>query len=131
AGEKLTIKQRSIPCNGCSMEVRINAEDPDNNFRGTPGLIEKLRIPGGHGVRFDSHVHQGYRISPHYDSMIGKLIVHKPTREEAIACLKRCLREFELEGPGVKTTIPLIAKILEHSTFINGDGDTGFVERTF
>lgn len=131
AGEKLTIKQRNIPCNGCSMEVRINAEDPDNNFRGTPGLIEKLRIPGGHGVRFDSHVHQGYRISPHYDSMIGKLIVHKPTREEAIACLKRCLREFELEGPGVKTTIPLIAKILEHSTFINGDGDTGFVERTF
>ncbi|MEZ5940687.1 MAG: acetyl-CoA carboxylase biotin carboxylase subunit [Planctomycetaceae bacterium] len=131
AGEKLTIKQRNIPCNGCSMEVRINAEDPDNNFRGTPGLIEKLRIPGGLGVRFDSHVHQGYRISPHYDSMIGKLIVHKPTREEAIACLKRCLREFELEGPGVKTTIPLIAKILEHSTFINGDGDTGFVERTF
>lgn len=131
AGEKLTLKQRNIPCNGVSMEVRINAEDPDNNFRGTPGKITTLRVPGGHGVRFDSHVHEGYTISPHYDSMIGKLIVHKPTREEAIACMKRCLDEFTLDGPGVKTTIPLIRKILEHSTFINGDGDTRFVERTF
>lgn len=131
SGEKLALKQRNIPCNGCSMEVRINAEDPANNFRGTPGKITKLRVPGGNGVRFDSHVYEGYTISPHYDSMIGKLIVHKPTREEAIACLKRCLDEFVLEGPGVKTTIPLIRKILEHNTFITGDGDTSFVERTF
>ena len=131
AGEKLTLKQRTIPCNGHSMEVRINAEDPENSFRGTPGRITKLRVPGGHGVRFDSHVHEGYMISPHYDSMIGKLIVHKPTRAEAIACLKRALGEFTLEGAGVKTTIPLILKILDHNTFTTGDGDTGFVERTF
>ncbi|MCA9079298.1 MAG: acetyl-CoA carboxylase biotin carboxylase subunit [Planctomycetaceae bacterium] len=131
AGEKLTLKQRTIPCNGAAMEVRINAEDPENGFRGTPGRITKLRIPGGHGVRFDSHVYEGYMISPHYDSMIGKLIVHKPTREEAIACMKRALDEFILEGPGVKTTIPLIRKILDHSTFTSGEGDTGFVERSF
>jgi acetyl-CoA carboxylase biotin carboxylase subunit len=131
AGEELKFRQQNIPCSGHAIEVRINAEDPDNNFRGTPGRITKLRIPGGNGVRFDSHVHEGYVIPPHYDSMIGKLIVHQPTRQEAIACLKRCLDEFVLEGPGVKTTIPLIRKILDHSTFTAGDGDTKFVERTF
>lgn len=131
AGEPLSVKQRNIPCNGSSIEVRINAEDPEQGFRGCPGTIETLRIPGGFGVRFDSHVHEGYRVSPYYDSMIGKLIVHKPNREEAIACLKRALDEFVIEGAGVKTTIPLVRKILEHTTFINGDGDTSFVERTW
>jgi acetyl-CoA carboxylase, biotin carboxylase subunit len=131
AGEPLSVKQRNIPCNGSSIEVRINAEDPEQGFRGCPGTIETLRIPGGLGVRFDSHVHEGYRISPYYDSMIGKLIVHKPSREEAIACLKRALDEFVIDGAGIKTTIPLARKILEHTTFINGDGDTSFVERTW
>lgn len=131
AGEELSFKQEDIPINGVSMEVRINAEDPDNGFRGCPGTIETLRIPGGLGVRFDSHVYQGYKISPHYDSMIGKLIVHKPTREEAIRCLKRALAEMVVDGPGIKTSIPLIKKILNHNTFINADGDTKFVERTW
>ncbi len=80
-------------------------------------------------MRFDSHVHEGYRISPYYDSMIGKLIVHRPTRAEAIACLQRALRELVIEG--VKTTIPLVQQILNHSTFIAGTGDTKFVERTW
>jgi acetyl-CoA carboxylase biotin carboxylase subunit len=129
AGQELAFKQRGVPCQGAAIEVRINAEDPDNEFRGCPGTITRLRIPGGPGVRFDSHVHEGYRISPYYDSMIGKLIVHRPTRREAIACLRRALDEFVVEG--VKTTIPLAKKIIDHSTFIDGRGDTKFVERTW
>jgi acetyl-CoA carboxylase biotin carboxylase subunit len=131
AGEPLEIKQRNIACTGAAIEARINAEDPENGFRGCPGTISRLRLPGGFGVRFDSHVYEGYKISPYYDSMIGKLIVHKPTREEAISCLRRALDELVIEGNGIKTTIPLTRKILDHTTFINGDGDTGFVERTW
>jgi acetyl-CoA carboxylase biotin carboxylase subunit len=127
AGEPLPWKQRNIPHMGASIEVRINAEDPDNDFRGSPGRISKLRVPGGNGVRFDSHVHEGYVIPPYYDSMIGKLIVHKPTRPEAIACLRRCLDEFVLEG--VKSTIPLLKRILNHSAFIEGRMDTTFIEQ--
>lgn len=127
AGEPLPWKQRNIPCNGAAIEVRINAEDPDNDFRGCPGKITKLRIPGGPGVRFDSHVYEGYNIPPYYDSMIGKLIVHRPTRVEAIACMRRCLDEIVLEG--VKTTIPLLKKILNHSAFVEGRMHTTFVEQ--
>ncbi|TWT51949.1 Biotin carboxylase [Thalassoglobus neptunius] len=131
AGEKLSFTQDEITSTGCSIEVRINAEDPDQGFRGCPGTITDLIIPGGLGVRFDSHVYTGYRISPHYDSMIGKLIVYKPTREEAIACMLRALNEFRIDGPGIKTTIPLAKKILMHSVFRNAEGDTKFVERTW
>lgn len=127
AGEPLPWKQRNIPCNGAAIEVRINAEDPDNDFRGCPGRITKLRVPGGHGVRFDSHVHEGYFIPPYYDSMIGKLIVYKPTRAEAIACMKRSLDEFVLEG--VKTSIPMLKKILNQAAFVEGRMDTTFVEQ--
>ncbi|MFO0917361.1 MAG: acetyl-CoA carboxylase biotin carboxylase subunit [Planctomycetaceae bacterium] len=127
AGEPLPWKQHEIPQRGSAIEVRINAEDPDQDFRGCPGKITKLRVPGGHGVRFDSHVHENYQIPPYYDSMIGKLIVHKPTRPEAIACLRRCLDEFVLEG--VKTTIPLIKRILSHAAFIEGRMDTTFIEQ--
>ncbi len=129
AGENLPFKQKEIGCQGWAMEARINAEDPDQGFRGCPGTITRLRIPGGLGVRFDSHVYEGYKIPPHYDSMIGKLIVHKPTREEAIACLKRALDEMVVEGAGIKTTIPLTRKILDHKVFNDGTGDTKFVER--
>ncbi|MFO1095186.1 MAG: acetyl-CoA carboxylase biotin carboxylase subunit [Planctomycetaceae bacterium] len=129
AGAKLDLKQRLIPCNGASMEVRINAEDPANNFRGCPGKITRFIPPGGPGVRFDSHAHEGYVIPPNYDSMIGKLIVYRPTREEAIATLKRALDEFVIEG--VKTTIPLQREILNHQVFMTGTGDTKFVERTW
>ncbi|MBX3439371.1 MAG: acetyl-CoA carboxylase biotin carboxylase subunit [Planctomycetaceae bacterium] len=129
AGEPLSFQQRNIACSGAAIEVRINAEDPENDFRGSPGTITKLRVPGGPGVRFDSHVHEGYRISPYYDSMIGKLIVHRPTRAAAIAAMRRALGEFVVEG--VKTTIPLALKILDHTTFTDGKGDTSFVERTW
>ncbi len=129
AGEKLPFTQQEIPCNGSAIELRINAEDPENDFRGSPGRISKLRLPGGAGVRFDSHVYENYTISPYYDSMIGKLIVHKPTRDEAISCMKRCLREFVVEG--VHTTLPLAKKMFNHSAFVDGTVDTTFVERTW
>ncbi len=129
SGEELQIQQRQIKATGSAIEIRINAEDPENDYRGCPGQITKLRLPGGLGVRFDSHVHEGYRISPYYDSMIGKLIVHRPTRKEAVATARAALGEFEIEG--VKTTIPLARKILDHSAFIDGEIDTTFLERTF
>ena len=90
AGEELPFRQEEIRQTGVVLECRINAEDPEKHFRPTPGAISKLRIPGGFGVRFDSHVHEGYTVSQYYDSMIGKLIVHQPTRPEAVACMKRC-----------------------------------------
>lgn len=128
AGEELPFKQKQIPQNGSAIEVRINAEDPANGFRGSPGTITKLRVPGGPGVRFDSHVYQGYTIGPYYDSMIGKLIVHKPTREEALACMRRALAEFVVEG--VKTTIPLLREIFSNASFVKSEVDTTFIERT-
>ncbi|RLS35950.1 MAG: acetyl-CoA carboxylase biotin carboxylase subunit, partial [Planctomycetota bacterium] len=127
AGQPLPWKQRAIPCHGSAIEVRINAEDPDNDFRPSPGKITKLRVPGGHGVRWDSHIHEGYVVGPYYDSMIGKLIVHKPTRPEAIACMKRALDEFVIEG--IKTTIPLLKRILNHTAFVEGKMDTTFIEQ--
>ena len=120
AGEPLPFTQEDIRHDGAAIECRINAEDPDKNFRPTPGKITRLIAPGGFGVRFDSHVHAGYAVSPHYDSMIGKLIVHQPTRGEAIACMQRALRELRIEG--IKTTMPLHQKILNHPAFAEGAG---------
>jgi acetyl-CoA carboxylase, biotin carboxylase subunit len=129
AGEKLPFRQEDIVQRGAAIECRINAEDPEKRFRPTPGIITRFRIPGGLGVRFDSHVHEGYYVSPFYDSMIGKLIVHQPTRGEAIACMKRALSELHIEG--VKTTIPLHQKILDHAAFNESRVDTTFIERTW
>lgn len=129
AGEPLPFTQADIPHTGCAIELRVNAEDPDNGFRGSPGTITKLRLPGGPGVRFDSHVYEGYTISPYYDSMIGKLIVYKPTRQEAIECMRRCLHEFVIEG--IKTTLPLARRMFTHADFVDFNVDTTFVERTF
>jgi acetyl-CoA carboxylase biotin carboxylase subunit len=129
AGEPLPFTQDSIKHHGCAIECRINAEDPDKGFRPTPGVITRFIPPGGFGVRFDSHAHTGYCVSPYYDSMIGKLIVHQPTRTEAIACMKRALRELRVEG--VKTTVPLQEKILDHAAFIDHRVDTTFIERTW
>jgi acetyl-CoA carboxylase biotin carboxylase subunit len=128
AGEELPFKQKQIEHVGAAVEARINAEDPAHGFRGSPGTIARLRLPGGPGVRFDSHVYQGYTIGPYYDSMIGKLIVHKPTREEAFRCMRRALAEFVIEG--VQTTIPLLREIFDNAAFQKGEVDTTFIERT-
>ena len=129
AGEKLDVKQKNVPCEGSSIEVRINAEDPAAGFRPSPGRITGLRVPGGAGVRWDSHVHEGYYVPPYYDSLIGKLIVHRPTRDLAIATMRRALAEFHVEG--IKTTVPLLREIMANETFRDGTMDTTFVERTF
>ncbi len=127
SGEKLPFTQDDIPCNGASIECRINAEDPDRNFAPCPGTVEQILPPGGLGVRFDSHVHAGYSVPPYYDSMIGKLIVHQPTREQAITCMLNALAELRVEG--IKTTIDFQRKVLEHPDFVNGKVDTKWVER--
>jgi acetyl-CoA carboxylase biotin carboxylase subunit len=127
AGEKLGYSQRDIKQTGHAIECRINAEDPSRNFAPSPGLIEELRIPGGPGVRIDSHAYAGYTIPPNYDSMIGKLIVHRKTRAEAIATMKRALSEFHISP--TKSTIPLHLQIMDNEFFRSGEVDTGFVER--
>ena len=128
AGEKLDISQKDIRINGASIECRINAEDPDRNFAPSPGLLEEFAPSGGPGVRLDTHAYQGYRIGPNYDSMIGKLIVHRPTRDQAIATMRRALDEFRA-GP-VKTTIPLHRFIMNSRDFRESRVDTGWIERT-
>jgi acetyl-CoA carboxylase, biotin carboxylase subunit len=128
AGEPLPFTQGDIVPRGAAIECRINAENPDRNFQPSPGLIKQLYVPGGPGVRWDSHAHVGYTVPPYYDSMIGKLIVHRATREEAIACMKRALSELRIEG--IKTTAPFHIRVLSHATFAEGLVDTGFVERT-
>jgi acetyl-CoA carboxylase biotin carboxylase subunit len=127
SGLPMSVKQKDVPRLGHAIECRINAEDPQRNFAPSPGVIEELRLPGGPGVRIDSHVYAGYRIPPNYDSMIGKLIVHRPTRALAIATMKRALSEFHVSP--VKTTIPLQLQILNNQSFARGEVDTGFVER--
>jgi acetyl-CoA carboxylase biotin carboxylase subunit len=125
-GNPLSFTQEDIKLNGWSIECRINAEDPTRNFMPSPGKIGFYLPPGGPGVRVDSGAYPGYMISPHYDSMIAKLIVWGPTREEAIAKMKRALSEFAIEG--IHTTIPFHQKLLEHPTFIKGDFDIKFLE---
>ena len=110
-----------------SIEVRINAEDPYNNFRPTPGKIEYLHKPGGHGVRVDTHIYAGYTIPSNYDSMIAKMIVSAQTREEAIIKMERALGEFIIEGPGLKTTIPLQIKLMQNEDFKKGNFTTSFM----
>lgn len=129
SGEVLEFKQEDVVMRGHAFECRINAEDPDRDFQPSPGLIEMMVPPGGPGVRIDSHVYAGYRIPPHYDSMIGKLLVHRNTRGEAIATMLRALDEFVIVGP--KTTVPIHRRIFSHAEFRSGKHDTSFVERYF
>ncbi|TVZ56630.1 acetyl-CoA carboxylase biotin carboxylase subunit [Lutibacter sp. Hel_I_33_5] len=109
-----------------SIECRINAEDPYNNFRPAPGKITTFHAPGGHGVRMDTHVYAGYMIPPNYDSMIAKLIVTAQTREEAINKMKRALDEFVIEG--VNTTIPFHRQLMDHPDYVAGNYTTKFME---
>jgi len=127
SGEPLPFKQKEIKQTGASIECRINAENPAKNFQPSPGKIDRLCVPGGFGVRWESHAHSGYVVPPYYDSMIGKLIVHQPTRAEAIATMQRALSELRVDG--IYTTKPIHQEILSHAAFVEGRIDTTFVER--
>jgi acetyl-CoA carboxylase biotin carboxylase subunit len=127
AGEPLPFGQNDVVVRGHSIECRINSEDPDNDFRPSPGRITALRVPGGPGVRWDSHIQVGYTVPPHYDSLLGKLIVHAPTRDEAIATMRRALDELVIEG--IPTTILMHRKIVRNPDFIAGRVDTTWVEQ--
>ena len=124
AGEKISGKNYFPKLH--SIECRINAEDPFNDFRPSPGMISTMNFPGGHGVRLDTHVYSGYVIPPHYDSMIAKLITTAQTREGAIHKMKRALEEFIIEG--VKTTIPFHLKLMNDPAYLNGKYTTKFME---
>lgn len=126
SGEKLSLTQDEVTFNGWAIECRINAENPEKNFMPSPGKINMYLPPGGLGVRVDSAAYPGYTIPPYYDSMIAKLIVHAPIREEAIARMKRALSEFIIDG--IHTTIPFHIKLFEHEKFVKGEFNTKFLE---
>jgi acetyl-CoA carboxylase, biotin carboxylase subunit len=125
-GQPLRFTQDDIKINGHSIECRINAEHPFK-FTPSPGKIDGYHTPGGLGVRVDSAVYDQYTVLPYYDSLIAKLIVHAETREEAIKRMARALDEYIIEG--IKTTIPFHQRIMTHKEFIEGNVDTGFLER--
>lgn len=127
AGEPLSYKQEDIKLSGHAIECRINAENPAMNFMPSPGVIDSLFIPGGPGVRVDTAVYQGYEITPYYDSMIAKLIVHGKNREEAIAKMKWALAEFIVDG--VSTNIDFHLKLIRTEAFEKGDYDNGYLNR--
>ncbi|MCR5121870.1 MAG: acetyl-CoA carboxylase biotin carboxylase subunit [Ruminococcus sp.] len=128
AGEPLDFKQEDVEIRGHAIECRINAENPAMNFMPSPGVIDGLFVPGGPGVRIDSAVYQGYEITPYYDSMIAKLIVHGKDRDEAIAKMKWALSEFIVDG--VYTNIDFHLKLIRTEEFENGSYDNGFLNRT-
>jgi acetyl-CoA carboxylase biotin carboxylase subunit len=125
-GERLSVRQDDIRLRGHAIECRINAEDPDTGFSPCPGQLSVVQMPGGPGVRVDSHVFAGYRVPPNYDSLIAKLITWGSDRPEAIARMRRALAELRVEG--VKTTAPFLARLLQSDTFVRGDVHTRFVE---
>ena len=126
-GQTIDLRQKDISHTGVAIECRINAEDPERDFAPCPGRITKYVPPGGMGVRVDTHAYSGWEVSPYYDSMISKLIVHQKNRDEAINTMKCALREFKIEP--VKTTIPACLDILSHNLFVKGKVDTSFIER--
>ncbi len=125
SGLPLSYKQEDIKINGHAMECRINAEDPEN-FMPSPGTIEHYHPPGGFGIRVDTHVYQGYKVPPHYDSMIGKLIAHAETRELALSRLSMALSEIVIDG--IKTNIPLHQKLVKDTAFMTGGTDIHYLE---
>ncbi len=127
AGQTLGIEQNDIVPNGWSMECRINACDPENNFMPSPGKIESILFPGGPGIRVDTHIHDNYMVGPFYDSLMGKLIVWAHDRPSAIKRMQRALDEFQIKG--IQTTIPFFKKVFKNNAFQKGDIDTHFLER--
>ena len=128
-GEKLKIQQDDVKINGSSIECRINAENYQNNFMPSPGRIEVLNLPGGPGVRIDSHAYQGYTVSQYYDSLIAKLIVWGRDRKEAIQVMRRSLDEFTIEP--IKTTISFHREVLKNPFFVKGEFSTNFINEHF
>ncbi len=127
AGLGMALQQSELTVRGHAIELRVNAEDPDHDFRPSAGVITDVHWPGGPGIRVDSHVYAGYRIPPNYDSLIAKIIAWAPSREEAIARMERALKETVVEG--VKTTIPFHLKVLGNAFFRRGDVYTNFIAR--
>jgi acetyl-CoA carboxylase biotin carboxylase subunit len=127
AGEKLPVRQDDIRLNGWSIECRINAADPADNFMPSPGEITNLILPAGPGVRVDTHIFNQYEISPFYDSLIGKLVVWAGNRQMAIKRMQRALSEFRIEG--IKSTVPFHQRVFQDEDFIQGDIDTHFLEK--
>lgn len=127
AGEKLDIAQEDVKIRGAAIECRINAEDPENNFIPCPGKIEELNLPGGYGVRVDTHIYPGYVISPYYDSMVAKLITFGRDRAQAISTMNRALEEFYVSP--IKTTIGLHRQIVNNPLFLKGEVSTHFLEK--
>jgi acetyl-CoA carboxylase, biotin carboxylase subunit len=127
AGEKIPFRQKDVQIRGHAIECRINAEDPDKGFRPSAGRIDTWHVPGGPGVRLDTHVVPGYVVPPNYDSMIAKLIVHADTREEALDRMARALREMKV-GP-ISTTIPLHQRLVQNTDFRRGGVDIHYLER--
>jgi acetyl-CoA carboxylase biotin carboxylase subunit len=126
-GAELKLRQDEIRLNGWSMECRINAADPADNFMPSPGEIKNLILPGGPGVRVDTHIFNRYEISPFYDSLIGKLVVWAPDRDMAVKRMQRALSEFQIEG--IKVTVPFHQRVFQDEDFIKGDIDTHFLEK--
>jgi acetyl-CoA carboxylase biotin carboxylase subunit len=127
AGEPLDLSQEDVRPNGSSVEFRINAEDPERDFQPAPGRIESVDLPGGPGVRVDTAIYAGYTVPPFYDSLIAKLLVWAPTREQALRRGRRALEEFKIEG--VETTIPLHVRLVEDEHVLAGDFHTGYLEQ--
>jgi acetyl-CoA carboxylase biotin carboxylase subunit len=125
-GEPLSVTQDQVRLTGHAIECRINAEDPARDFTPSPGQVRGLRLPGGPGIRIDSHLFEGYRIPPYYDSLIAKVIAWGQDREEASARMRRALWEMRIEG--VATTIPFHTRLLDDARFRGGDVHTRFVE---
>ncbi|MDI6780570.1 MAG: acetyl-CoA carboxylase biotin carboxylase subunit [bacterium] len=125
AGEKLKTSQKDVVVSGHAIECRINAADPDNNFAPSPGKLESLHLPGGPGVRLDTHIYAGYTIPPNYDALIAKLITYGHDRKEAMVRMRRALSEFIVNG--IKTTVPFHQKILSNKSFIKGEIHTHFL----
>jgi acetyl-CoA carboxylase biotin carboxylase subunit len=129
AGQELTIKQEDVQMRGHAIECRISAEDPDNDFLPTPGVIVGLRIPGGPGIRDESGMYEGFEVPIHYDPLISKLVVWGRDRENAISRCRRALSEYIVKG--IKTTIPFHARVMLNEHFISGDFDTNFIDKRF
>ncbi len=128
SGEKLSVTQDDVTLRGHAIECRVNAEDPERNFAPAAGRLDTYVAPGGPWTRVDSHCYAGWTIAPYYDSLIAKLIVWAPDRLAAIERMERALSEFQIEGRGVKTTIPFHLRVLAHERFRSGDVTTGFIE---